>query len=73
MESSFEGILNRINACPNAEKKLKKRPLLQNLEEAKKLYDVRIKEYDAVADFVVDVENRREEDIVKEIFEKVEG
>ena len=73
LKSSFEGILNRINACPNAEKKLKKRPLLQNLEEAKKLYDVRIKEYDAVADFVVDVENRREEDIVKEIFEKVEG
>jgi len=73
LQSSFEGILNRINACPNAEKKLKKRPLLQNLEEAQKLYDVRVKEYERVADFIVSVEKRDESDIVKEIFEKIEG
>lgn len=73
LKSSFEGILNRINACPDAEKKLKKRPLLSNLEEAKKLYDVRVEEYAAVADIVVDVENRNEVDIVNEIYEKVEG
>lgn len=73
LENSFEGILRRIHNSPNAEKKLKKRPLLQNLEEAKKLYDVRVKEYEAAADFIVNVEDRSEEDIVKEIFEKVEG
>lgn len=73
LQSSFQGILDRIHACPNAEKKLKKRPLLQNMEEAQKLFDVRIKEYENVADFVVNVEKRAEKDIVKEIFEKVEG
>ncbi len=73
LENSFEGILRRIHNSPNAEKKLKKRPLLQNLEEAKKLYDVRVKEYESVADFVVNVEDRAEVDIVKEIFEKIEG
>ena len=73
LKSSFPGILDRINSCSNAAQKLKKRPLLQNLEEAKKLYDVRIKEYESVADFTVNVEKRLEEDIVKEIFEKVEG
>lgn len=72
LKNSFEGILKRIHESPNAEKKLKKRPLLQNLEEAKKLYEVRIKEYEAVADITIDVEGRLEEDIVKEIFEKVE-
>lgn len=73
LKNSFDGILRRIHNAPNAEKKLKKRPLLQNLEEAKKLYDVRVKEYEAAADFIVNVEDRSEEDIVKEIFEKVEG
>lgn len=73
LKSSFQGILNRIHNSENPQKKLKKRPLLQNLQEAQKLYDVRIKEYEAVADFTVNVEAREEVDIVKEIFEKVEG
>ena len=73
LESSFEGILDRIHSSPNAEKKLKKRPLLQNLEEAKNLYDQRIEEYKKVADITVNVEKRPAEDIVNEIFEKVEG
>lgn len=73
LKSSFEGILNRIHTSENAEKKLKKRPLLQNLEEARKLFDVRINEYEKVCDMTVDVENRAEDDIVKEIFSKIEG
>ena len=41
LKSSFQGILDRINEAPNAANKLKKRPLLQNMEEAIKLYDSR--------------------------------
>lgn len=70
LQSSFEGILNRINSCDNAAAKLKKRPLLQNIEEAKKLFDSRIKEYEKVSDVIVNVESRVAIDIVNEIFEK---
>lgn len=71
LKSSFQGILDRINNSPNAESKLKKRPLLQNMEEALKLYDSRVKEYEKVAKIIVDVENKDVEDIVKEILGKI--
>lgn len=70
LQSTFDGILNRINAAPNAKKKLKKRPLLQNIEEARKLFDERQPIYADVANIVVDVENRDIDDIVQEIIEK---
>jgi shikimate kinase len=73
LKSSFQGILNRINRCPDAEKKLRKRPLLTDLEAANKLYNERVSEYARVADIIVDVENRDEADIVNEIYEKIEG
>ena len=72
LKSSFDGILKRIHNAPNAKAKLKKRPLLQNLEEAKKLYDVRVKEYENVSDVIVDVENRDIEELIKEILSKCE-
>jgi len=71
LKSSFQGILDRINACPNAQKKLKKRPLLQNLEEATKLYNSRISDYQRVSDIVIDVENKDLEDIVNEILGQI--
>ena len=71
LKSSFQGILDRINNSPNAESKLKKRPLLQNMEEALKLYNSRVKEYEKVAKIIVDVENKDVEDIVKEILGKI--
>jgi shikimate kinase len=71
LKSSFQGILDRINNAPNAANKLKKRPLLQNLEEAKKLYDSRVIEYEKVAKIVIDVENKDINDIVKEILGQV--
>ncbi len=67
LKSSFEGILNRIHNAPNAQKKLKKRPLLSDLDAAKKLYNERVTQYEKVADEIVVVENRDLEDIVKEI------
>lgn len=71
LKSSFEGILNRIHSSPNAAAKLRKRPLLNDLEEAKKLYDQRVKDYKKVADIVVDVENKDINDIVEEILGKI--
>ena len=71
LKSSFQGILDRINEAPNAANKLKKRPLLQNMEEALKLYNSRVKEYEKVAKIVVDVENKDAKDIVKEILGQI--
>lgn len=71
LESSFDGILNRINNAPNAQAKLRKRPLLNDLEEAKKLYDQRVQDYKNVADVIVNVENRDMKDIVEDILGKI--
>lgn len=67
LESSFQGILNRIHNAPNAKAKLKKRPLLQDLEAAKKLYNQRVEDYKGVCDITINVENRDMKDIVKDI------
>ena len=71
LKSSFQGILNRINSAPNAANKLKKRPLLQNMEEALKLYNSRVKDYEKAAKIIVDVENKDLKDIVKEILGQI--
>ena len=71
LKSSFQGILDRINNAPNAANKLKKRPLLQNMEEAIKLYNSRAKEYEKVAKIIVDVERKDLKDIVKEILGQI--
>ena len=71
LKSSFQGILDRINAAPNAANKLKKRPLLQNMEEATKLFDSRVPEYERVADIIVNVEKKPLENIVEEILGQI--
>ncbi len=71
LQSSFDGIIHRIKSAPNAKNKLKKRPLLQDLKEAKKLFKLRVPSYEAVADIVIDVENKKTDDIVKEILKKI--
>ncbi len=71
LQSSFDGILNRINNAPNAKAKLKKRPLLQDLKAAKELYNQRVIEYEMCADMIVNVENRPIEKIVKEILKGI--
>ncbi len=71
LESSFEAILARIQAHPNAKRKLAKRPLFASPEQAKELYDIREKAYREVADIVVNVENRTAEAIAEEIWQKV--
>jgi len=72
LDSPFKDIIKRIKAHPNAVKKLKKRPLLQDLEAAQKLYDERRPEYIALADVVLDVTKKSAYECAKELLKKVE-
>lgn len=60
-----------MKEAPNSKKKFKKRPLLQDLEVAKGIYDQRIHDYENVADIIVDVESRSEEEIVSQILQAI--
>jgi shikimate kinase len=72
LDSPFDKIINRIKAHPNALKKLKKRPLLKDLEKAKELYKQRRPEYLKVADIVIDVTDKSAIECSKELLKKVE-
>lgn len=71
LRSSFEGIIQRLKDAPNAKKKFKKRPLLNDLDEAKKIYEQRVADYESVADIIIDVENKTVEQVVPQILEAV--
>jgi shikimate kinase len=71
LDSPFEKILERINSHPNAVKKLKKRPLLNDLQKAKKLYEERLPHYKAVSDIVIDVTDKSALECAKELLTKV--
>ena len=71
LQSTFDKILEGIHSSPNAKKKLKKRPLLSNLEEARKLYDTRVKEYEKVADIIINVEDWDAEVAVENILKEL--
>lgn len=71
LDSPFDAIIQRIKEHPNASRKLKKRPLLKDLKEAKKLYDLRRPEYLQCADIVIDVTNKSAENCSKELLKKV--
>ncbi|MGB5965556.1 MAG: shikimate kinase [Sulfurimonadaceae bacterium] len=70
LDAPFETIYHRIIDHPNAEKKLKKRPLFQDIDKAEALYNEREPQYRAVADLVIDVSGKDYETIAKEILEK---
>ncbi len=72
LESSFENILKRLNAHPNAQKKLAKRPLLQDLKKAKEIYKTRISEYEKLADITINVENENIKNIIKKIVSRLD-
>jgi len=67
LDASFDWIYNRLKTAPNAENKLAKRPLFQDLKKAKALYKERIKEYKKVADFIIDVESKSDKKVLKEL------
>jgi len=70
LDAPFQTIYQRILNHPNAAKKLKKRPLFQEIDKAEALYDEREPQYRAVADLVVDVSGKDYATIAKEILEK---
>ncbi|MDD2468616.1 MAG: shikimate kinase, partial [Desulfobulbus sp.] len=56
LHSSLQGIIATLNKHPNAARKIKKRPLLQDLDEAKALYQIRLPLYRQAADYEINVE-----------------
>ena len=71
LESGFDRIIESLRQAPNSKKKFKKRPLLKDLDEARKLYKQRTKEYKKVADITIDVEDWDINRITKEILRRV--
>jgi shikimate kinase len=71
LNSPFDKILKRIKSHPNAAKKLKKRPLLNDLKKAKELYKERLPQYAAVADIIIDVTDKSALECAKELLLKV--
>lgn len=69
LESSFDAILDRINSSKNASKKLKKRPLLQDMSKAKALIAERHPQYLACADTVIQTAGKTSAAIAEEIVE----
>jgi shikimate kinase len=67
LDSSFDNIYKRIIAHPNASKKLAKRPLFQDINSAKKLYNERLPLYKEIADIILNVEKRELKDIIDEL------
>ena len=72
LESSFEGILERIHSFKNSKNKLKKRPLLQDMEKAKELMSQRHPKYLKQADTVINTQGKTSTQIAKEIIKKLD-
>lgn len=67
LHSSVEGILTAIQKHPNGARKIKKRPLLQDLKAAKELYCRRLPLYRKAADHEINVEGKDTKAVTKEI------
>jgi shikimate kinase len=71
LSAPFDTIYERIRAHPDAEKKLRKRPLFQDIDKARALYEERAPLYKKAADIVIEVSAKEIPDIAKEILKKV--
>jgi len=67
LESSFEAILDRIHSFENSERKLKKRPLLQDIQKAKELMSKRHPNYISCSDTVLKTAGKTSEELALEI------
>lgn len=70
LDASFEWIHNRLKNAKNAKAKLAKRPLFNDEEKAKALYNERKKAYYECADIVCDVESLSLDELIEEIYNK---
>ena len=71
LHAKFNTIYQRIIEHPNAKRKLKKRPLFQEIDKARDLYDARESAYIKQADIVIDVTGKTVDKIAKELLKKV--
>lgn len=67
LHSTLEDILTAMRSSPDAEKRIKKRPLLQDLDQAEKLFAERLPQYRQAADIEIAVPGRMPADIAAEI------
>lgn len=67
LHSDIDGILEGITGHPNASKKIKKRPLLADLDKARELYHQRLPLYRDRADVEIDVRGKTPEQVAAEI------
>ena len=72
LHSSVEAILESIMQHPQAKKKIKKRPLLQDLDQARALYAKRLPLYRKAADIEINVQGRTIEEVADEIIGRLE-
>jgi shikimate kinase len=73
LHSSVEAIIEAILAHPNAKKKIKKRPLLQDLDKARDLYAKRLPQYRRLAHMEVEVQGRAMDEVADNILAQLAG
>ena len=71
LHSDFDKILKAIHNHPNAKKKIKKRPLLQDIDAARALFEQRLPLYRNIADIEIKVSGKSIEKIVDDICNKI--
>lgn len=67
LHAGVESILAAIHRHPKAKKKIKKRPLLQEVDQARVLFEKRLPAYRQAADLEINVEEMAPEEVAAEI------
>lgn len=71
LHSDFDQIMTALHKHPNARKKIKKRPLLKDLDKAQALFEQRLPLYRNIADIEIEVAGRSIDDISEEIVKRI--
>ncbi|XOF34972.1 MAG: shikimate kinase [Candidatus Electrothrix sp. YB6] len=71
LHSPVSDILASIHCHPNAAKKIKKRPLLQNLAQAEELFRERLPQYRLAADYEISVTGKEPQETAAEIIAEI--
>ncbi|MFT5729255.1 MAG: shikimate kinase [Desulforhopalus sp.] len=71
LHASIDGILQAVQNHPNAAKKIHKRPLLQEFDKARRLYDTRLPLYRQTASLSIDIEGKDISEVAREIKSQV--
>jgi shikimate kinase len=71
LESDFDAIIGKITGHRNSEKKIKKRPLLKDLDKARELFNARVPIYRGKADITVNVTDRPTGALADELLAKL--